>query len=834
MSKEVFVITGNHFDPTWRRCWNRRFTWNGRSFASYAEIEEANIADFLAYAEGSDYTYVLEQGISLQEFLRRHPEALRRLRELAKAGRFEVLGAGWVTPDANMPSGETLARNLMSSILYVEDTLGVDVVTGSMWDVFGASAQMPQIFRLCEIKWVPFLSYCHPGQPYWRGLDGSVVCTATPYARKNVGSYYKYPPCQQCSGEGCSACKGRGFGPTPKVDRLQLIDDFAGFDTGLVHITAEETLPSPELPADIARANETQSEARYRFGTFRDVLARIGDVVEGADSYDERPERIDGNPTMTGCYVSRSAIKRNLRRVEGRLLQAESSAAQRWWHGAEWPQHALDEAWRLVFLASFHDAVTGSHVDPPFDELMDNFARVDELVDEVLGETGAGSASSEVSIYNGLCRPVTNVARVGVDGAAEAVVKDADGLPVPVVRRADGWVEFVSADLPPLGCKAYRVERGTPEQPAESSDAVIENERYRVEASEGGVTSIFDKELGEEVLDTRALFGGELILERDAGDPWTVREMYRPRVRLGPFTRLVGCRRADGASELLFEGSYADGYQVLSLSWVQRVRLLPGLPRVEFETDIDWQTYSKRIRVAFPTRARGSDAGVYGIPYGACRRERYEKTTRDEFTQPCGDWPAFEWVATLGGGAPSVGLINAGTPSCRIEDGAILMSLLRSPTFPHCLDEPAHYVAPVYDGMRDPGRHEFRYALVSYKGDWREAGVAGAAREFNRPPIVIHGSCEAHPPIVTLDAPTARVEAVKRSEDGEALIVRICEWAGRACDALLQLPEGCGRPEATNLLERGGRPLEVSGGKARLLLRPFEIATVRIERGRRG
>ena len=42
------VLRFNHFDPTWRRCWDRAFSDEGRRFASYRAIEDRWIADAIA------------------------------------------------------------------------------------------------------------------------------------------------------------------------------------------------------------------------------------------------------------------------------------------------------------------------------------------------------------------------------------------------------------------------------------------------------------------------------------------------------------------------------------------------------------------------------------------------------------------------------------------------------------------------------------------------------------------------------------------------------------------------------------------------------------------
>ena len=140
----VYLVQMNHFDPIWRRCWDRRFEYGGQIYASYADVEQAVIDDWLKIAEDTEATFVLEQTVSLRKYLERRPEKRDILRKLARDGRFELLAGGEVIPDANMPMGESLVRNMLYGILWAEKTLGVSVTTGCRTDGFGSSAQIPQ------------------------------------------------------------------------------------------------------------------------------------------------------------------------------------------------------------------------------------------------------------------------------------------------------------------------------------------------------------------------------------------------------------------------------------------------------------------------------------------------------------------------------------------------------------------------------------------------------------------------------------------------------------------------------------------------------------------
>ena len=176
MKPLLYIIINNHFDPTWRRCWDRRFTWNGQTFISYADIEEYYMLDNLAIArEHPEYKFEAEFTLVVRKFLERHPEKMEELHQLAQEGRFAVTGGGEVIVDTNMILGESMVRNYLYGLLWVEKTLGQKTRLAVRNDGFGNSAQLPQILRGCEIAWATGFSYTPAQGRYWSGLDGSVI-----------------------------------------------------------------------------------------------------------------------------------------------------------------------------------------------------------------------------------------------------------------------------------------------------------------------------------------------------------------------------------------------------------------------------------------------------------------------------------------------------------------------------------------------------------------------------------------------------------------------------------------------------------------------------------
>ncbi len=177
------------------------------------------------------------------------------LQQLAREGRFAITGGGEAIVDSNMILGESLVRNFVDGLLWVEKTFGKKTQLAVRNDAFGNSAQLPQILRGCEIAWATGMSYTTPDGLYWRGIDDSTILVKTIPIAERSGGAWKYPPCADCAGTGktgeitCPACAGRGISATLKAFLPGAIQPevFISLGAAMVASFPEEMLPNPAL-----------------------------------------------------------------------------------------------------------------------------------------------------------------------------------------------------------------------------------------------------------------------------------------------------------------------------------------------------------------------------------------------------------------------------------------------------------------------------------------------------------------------------------------------------------------------------------------------------------
>ena len=92
----------------------------------------------------------------------------------------------WVEPDTNMPTGESLARQLLYGQRYFERTFGARSTVCWLPDCFGFSPALPQLlqqagidsFFTIKVNWSETNKFPHD-LFWWEGLDGSRVLAHT-------------------------------------------------------------------------------------------------------------------------------------------------------------------------------------------------------------------------------------------------------------------------------------------------------------------------------------------------------------------------------------------------------------------------------------------------------------------------------------------------------------------------------------------------------------------------------------------------------------------------------------------------------------------------------
>jgi alpha-mannosidase len=216
----------------------------------------------------------------------------------------------------------------------------------------------------------------------------------------------------------------------------------------------------------------------------------------------------------------------------------------------------------------------------------------------------------------------------------------------------------------------------------------------------------------------------------------------------------------------------------------------PNWPVIEISCRVHWHEEHKRLKLSFPTIFRSS-ALLCEIPGGVITRPA------DGEEHVHGRWCMAS--GQIDGRDTALGIVNCGQHGVDMKDGEIRLSVLRSAAY--CHEKSLPLPDPPARRCMDQGVHEFRILLIagdtaSVRGelpalaDWLAAPPAVYAHlPFGTPAVT---KKKAAPPetvteLIRIGSPAVRLQALKRSEDGKALVIRLQETAGTTMRTTLRM-----------------------------------------------
>lgn len=792
----LHLVGHAHIDPVWLWQWQEglaevRATWRSAldRMREYPEMRfTASSAAFYAWIEEHD------------------PAMLAEIAERVAEGRWELAGGWWVEPDVNIPSGESFVRQALLGQRWFHQRFGRIATVGFNPDGFGHAAGLPQILARTGLpRYVFMRPQVHeadlPRIFRWRADDGSEVL-----AFRILWEYGTWTPELDRWVRRCATELGE------QADDLLVfygVGDHGGGPTKANLESLRALDADPDLPA------LERSTMEGWFGRVRphDGIASFP-VVEG-----------DLQRHAPGCYSAHSGVKRWNRAAESLLGVAERWATVGAVAGGA--RHATDEvrhAWELAAFNQFHDILAGSAIAPAYEDVRDQLGEAMAVAGRVLNRGVAAIArrvavpdrpGTHLVVANPVAwpsRPLveveTGTGPAGARAGMTLALEDDRGADVPVqVVRSEATVRggrvriAFTADLPSLGYRRYRVhavagaagdrDRGATwgdggAAPAgiaasdgrcEAGEAWLANRLVRVDVDAAtGALRLHDRRSGHDLLGD---VGHRAVVMADGYDTWghgldrfdrVVGAFVPERVRLvehGPVLSVMRIVSRFGGSRL-----------------VQDVLLRPDDPRVEIRCALTWNERWRTLKLRFPVAVTDAEA-TFEAAYATVRRPT------DGREMPGGRWVDVSGSAPVPGGHAGLAVITDSKHGYDVDGSDLGVTALRSPVYAH--HEPYLPIAGEELRFQDQGVHGFRVVLVAHAGDWRAAGVTRAAAELHELPIALPETAHAGdlPGAMTFAsvAPDhVELRVLKRWEDGDDLVVRLFEMAGRPAEAVLDLP----------------------------------------------
>ena len=277
-------------------------------------------------------------------FIKEHyPEIYERVKAHISAGRWEIVGGMWVEPDLNIPSGESLVRQLLYGMKFYQEEFGVKPRIEWLPDTFGYCASLPQLLRKAGIEYFmttkmnwndtnPF--------PYdlfnWVGIDGTSIVS---YLNHGVNEYTHPKEIK----DHWDSYKQKGEHPEQML--------LYGHGDGGGGVTRE-------MIKYVERASSLPGLPSCRFSTAHEFFDGIKEGQPNlptwfGDMYLE---------LHRGTYTTHARNKKWNRNAEVLYRDAEIWGSFASLHGGNTNFANLEVGWKLLLLNQFHDIIPGTSI----------------------------------------------------------------------------------------------------------------------------------------------------------------------------------------------------------------------------------------------------------------------------------------------------------------------------------------------------------------------------------------------------------------------------------------------------------------------------------------
>ncbi|MBN1292735.1 MAG: discoidin domain-containing protein [Candidatus Latescibacteria bacterium] len=829
--------------------------------------------------ENPQFRFVMESTMNLMEYLDRHPESRDEIAHYTREGRF-AWGATYNQPYESMYAGEALVRQVYLGRKWLRKTLpGCDTREAWSPDVPGRAMQMPQILSKAGVPYL-IMSRHEEGLFNWESPDGSSVTAYSP------GHYH-------ASGEIFRKGIERGDDHTTIIQKTKSFNEV--WQTLYPALSEKQNYYSTwKLKPEVGIVVSTDFSGPVNFD---DLFSEWNAAVDRG--YTDKPETAFIMPRLT--YATGTTFLDAVTKNKPKLKTIVGERPDVWLyiHG---PTHrraltAGREAWRMLTaaetFATFDALVTGSFQKYPSERLEKawmaaiypdhgwggfNGAITDRLfrtkmeagrnagrdmLENALTSIAAKIAVKDMGtpyvVFNPLPQERTDIVRMNVDvyGHESAGFRILDFLGREVAfqrvttessgESRDETVEvvFVADKVPSLGysvCYVVPIQtipERKPNNVSGNENPVIDNNFYHIELTGGGIASLVDKELGQDILNTDKFLGGELFgMQSEGNGAGEFASVQQPTME--GFERLSNYAPRwnlieDGPVRTVFRTECLTRHCTV----VQHIIAYHTVKRIDVEVDLlGWDgTKSREYRLAFPIAVENGTVS-YDAPMGVVEvgkseidgaaGERYTDNASDVHPREVQEWfnaSDDNLGVTV---SSSVAVFDWIDPTDNPVDYPVLQPLLLA-SRRSCHGEGNWYL--------QAGDHHFAFSLFSGREGWCTGFVQGV--RHNNPLITVphprRGETFRLPETLSFASTgdsSVVISALKKCEDDNSVVMRVYEITGNNTETELKLFVPVETAFSTDIIEENPQPAVVQTGTVQATVGHHAIETYKLTPGR--
>jgi hypothetical protein len=476
-----------------------------------------------------------------------------------------------------------------------------------------------------------------------------------------------------------------------------------------------------------------------------------------------------------------------------RLAQAETLFALRQPH--RYPATEFEDAWNQVLLYSEHTwgawcSVSGPERKETLEQWAIKKSYADDadqrsrlLLSRALAPMAPAPRASAVDVFNTLSWKRSGLVTLPPELSANGDrVIDSRGKPVPSQRLASGELVFLAREVPPFAALRFATVPGAPHTEASVApqSATLDNGflRVRVDEQTGGIVELSAEDLAKNLADTSR---GEALndyLYLMGDNPADVKRNGPAKLSLGEPGPLV--------ASLVVE-SEAPGCRSLR----REIRMTAGSDFVELLNTVDKERLvatnyfansgKESVNFAFPFNVRNGDMRLE-LPFAIIRPEL------DQMPSACKNWFTVGRWADVSDAHHGVTWVTLDAPLVQV--GGLTATLLNSQTNPAVWRNRVDRTQRLYSWAMNnhwgtnyrayqDGPVLFRFILRPHGVyDPVEATRFGMERSFPLIAAPASGASAPAEPRLIVRAPEVLATALKPSDDGQALILRLFGASG--------------------------------------------------------
>lgn len=786
---KTYMFCNAHLDPVWLWQWESGMSEGISTFRTAADLVD----------EYPDFVFNHNESL-LYEWIEEHePTLFERIKQQVKDGRWKIVGGWFLQPDCNIPSGESIFRQVLRGRIYFYDKFGEVPVTAVNFDSFGHAQGLVQMLQKCGYTQYVNIrpgknNYDFESEDFvWRGYDGSEVLVHR-------------------SDKGYNSVLGKAGEELRTWTKEHESEKTALYLWGVGNHGGG---PSRKDLNDIAQLQHEGMELEH--STPDDYFATVDkDILPVVER--------GLNPMMEGCYTSIIRIKQLHRQLENDLVMVEKMGAHAELAGlSTYEKQLIDDAWRDLLFAEFHDSLPGSCIQPVEEDTIRTLNHGLEITARLKAKYCIALSAGQEKVADGDTVPlmVYNPHPFTFKGKVDAefllprqiwhkefsnpvVYLNGKKMPGQSAKESGNfnmdWCKRVvfEAELPPTTLTRFDIRFETlPKRPEPELTAnddwqiVVPTACGKVEVDvRNGLVSSYVVD-GMEYLKKGAL---SVAVFPDTYNCWGGQRGYDFITPIGCFSPMTPGEATDFSGvkgALVAPVRVTDEGEVCTVieadmkyndsKLLMRYIVNKNTGSLEIETRVFNMEKEKRLKLMIPTvfeNAERCGQTIFG-------REALDANGGERVSQ--------YWQAIIGGDY-ALTVLNDGVYGSNCIDGRLGLSLLRSAGYgagSSTWGEPFH--DPMYQSRMDQGERRYRFMLMGGTKAERLAAVDREAAAFNQRPYTMafcpSGAGEKPKALVEIDRDNVALSCFKQSErDKNVYILRVFECQGNAVCAKITLP----------------------------------------------